>query len=215
MKGLGRASLALFVTLLALGLALVYPWLARREAWFGVSFQYPWLLLALVLVPFAWWWGTYGQDRRKPRLRVGTIVPLMSGPRGLRAYLRDVPGCLRAASLVLLVLAMARPVSVLHDESADETGIDIVLVLDLSGSMRAVLDADPADLPGHPQVPRNRRLTRIDTAKIVIEDFIGRRKTDRIGVVVFGKSAYVLSPPTLDYHLLDQLVSKMTLDVID
>jgi len=49
----------------------------------------------------------------------------------------------------------------------------------------------------------------------VIRDFIGRRKTDRIGVVVFGKSAYVLSPPTLDYHLLDTLVDKMSLEIID
>jgi Ca-activated chloride channel family protein len=49
----------------------------------------------------------------------------------------------------------------------------------------------------------------------VIRDFIARRKSDRIGVVVFGESAYVLSPPTLDYHLLDALVSKMDLKLID
>ena len=46
-------------------------------------------------------------------------------------------------------------------------------------------------------------------------DFIGRRKSERIGVVVFGKAAYVLSPPTLDYQLLSTLVSKMELDLID
>ncbi len=49
----------------------------------------------------------------------------------------------------------------------------------------------------------------------MIRDFISRRKTDRIGVVVFGKEAYVLSPPTLDYHLLDALVSRMELKLID
>jgi len=49
----------------------------------------------------------------------------------------------------------------------------------------------------------------------VIRDFISRRKTDRIGVVVFGASAYVLSPPTLDYHLLDLLVGRMELELID
>jgi Ca-activated chloride channel family protein len=81
--------------------------------------------------------------------------------------------------------------------------------------MRAVLDADPKDLPGRPQLQRGRRLTRLDTAKIVIKDFIDRRRTDRIGVVVFGKEAFILSPPTLDYQLLTQLVSKMGLDVID
>jgi Ca-activated chloride channel family protein len=59
------------------------------------------------------------------------------------------------------------------------------------------------------------RPTRLDAAKAVIRDFIARRKTDRIGVIVFGKSAYVLSPPTLDYHLLDLLVSRMELNLID
>jgi Ca-activated chloride channel family protein len=90
-----------------------------------------------------------------------------------------------------------------------------MLVMDLSGSMRAVLDSDPKDLPGRPQGARAKRLTRIDTAKIVVKDFINRRRSDRIGIIVFGKAAYVLSPPTLDYTLLNQLVSKMTLGVID
>ncbi len=127
-----------------------------------------------------------------------------------------MPGVLRAAALVLFIAALARPVSVLRDQSRDEKGIDIMLVMDLSGSMRAVLDADP-NLVGRPapQGGRQRRLTRIDTAKIVVKDFIERRKTDRIGIIVFGKAAYVLSPPTLDYQLLTQLVSKMTLGVID
>jgi len=59
------------------------------------------------------------------------------------------------------------------------------------------------------------RLTRLDTAKEVILDFISGRKTDRIGVIVFGKNPYVLSPPTLDYDLLATLVQKMELDLID
>ena len=107
---------------------------------------------------------------------------------------------------------MARPVSTCAAASSDEEGIDIVLVLDLSGSMRAVMDNLPriVDLTRAP--PRGIRPTRLDTAKAVIRDFISRRKTDRIGVVVFGKSAYVLSPPTLDYHLLDTLVTKMELE---
>lgn len=210
-----RVAIAVLSTLVVVALALVYPAARRGFGWFEASFQYPWFLGLLVVVPVVWWWGTFGQDRRKPRLRIGTIAPLLKGPRGARAYLRDLPGVLRAVALTLLILAMARPVSVLRDESGDEKGIDIVLVLDLSGSMRAVLDGDPKDLPGYQPQPRGKRLTRLDTAKIVIKDFISRRKTDRIGVVVFGKSAYVLSPPTLDYYLLNQMVSKMTLGVID
>jgi Ca-activated chloride channel family protein len=212
---LARVAIAMGATLVALGLALIYPCVRRGTGWLDASFQYPWFLLLLVVVPVAWWWGTFGQDRRKPRLRIGTIAPLLRGPRGARSYLRDLPGVLRAAALTFLILAMGRPVSVLRDERGDDKGIDIVIALDLSGSMRAVLDGDPRELPGYQPLGPGKRLTRLDTAKIVIKDFISRRKTDRIGVIVFGKSAYVLSPPTLDYYLLNQMVSKMTLGVVD
>jgi Ca-activated chloride channel family protein len=104
---------------------------------------------------------------------------------------------------------------VLTEQTAEEEGIDIVLALDLSLSMRAVLEADPRDLPWKVQLPAGHRLSRLDTAKLVVGDFISRRQSDRIGVVVFGKNAYVLSPPTLDYQLLAQLVSKLELDVVD
>jgi Ca-activated chloride channel family protein len=215
MSRAARVLLILGATIIVAALSLIYPWLARGEAWIGASWQNRWLLLGLIAVPFVWYWGTFGQDRRRPRLRIGTIAPLRTGPRGVRAHLRDLPGVLRAVALTLLILAMGRPVSILSDQKSDDKGIDIVIVLDLSGSMRAVLDADLSELPGAPQRARGKRLTRLDTAKVVIKDFIGRRKTDRIGVVVFGKSAYVLSPPTMDYHLLTQMVGKMTLNVID
>lgn len=210
-----RVAIAVILTIVALALGAAYPLAMRGAAWLDAVWQHPWALLGLVVVPLVWWWGSFGQDRRKPRLRIGTIAPLLAGPRGVRSYLRDAPGVLRAVALIFLLAAVARPVNVLHDESGDEKGIDIALVLDLSGSMRAILDADPRDIPGMARPAKNQRMTRLDTAKAVITDFISRRKTDRIGVVVFGKAAYVLSPPTLDYYLLTQLVSKMSFDVID
>lgn len=215
MSRAARIALAIFSTAAIVVAALAYPWLRRGDEVLSPSWQMPWALAGLLVVPVVWWWGTFGQDARTPRLRIGTVAPLLTGPRGVRSALRDLPGVIRAVALGFLVVAMARPVSVLRDERSDEKGIDIVVVMDLSGSMRAVLDADPRDLPGDPQLPRGRRLTRLDVAKVVVRDFISRRKTDRIGAVVFGKSAFVLSPPTLDYHLLSQLVAKMTLNVID
>jgi Ca-activated chloride channel family protein len=119
-------------------------------------------------------------------------------------------------ALVFGILALARPVNTLRPDIQDEEGIDIVLVLDLSGSMKAAMDNLPADLEGFvPKRPPGIRPTRLDAARAVIRDFIAHRKTDRIGVVVFGADAYVLSPPTLDYHLLDGLVGRMELDLID
>lgn len=214
-SGASRVVFAVTATIVVAAIAAAFPYFARRDAWPFVTWEHPYALLGLLLVPVVWWWGTFGQDQRIPRLRIGTVAPLASGPRGSRALLRDAPGVLRAIAIGFFFVAMARPENVLHDTSADEKGIDIMIVMDLSGSMRAVLDADPRDLPGNPVVPRGKRLTRLDVAKIVVEDFISRRKSDRIGVVAFGKSAYVVSPPTLDYRLLTELVAHMNLNVID
>lgn len=203
------------LTFSVLALSLVYPTLAKGRIWLDAEWRWVWLLLVLAVVPAVWWWSTFGQDRRRPRIRIGTTVPLRQAPRGWRVRLRDLPGVLRAVALVMFVLALARPVQVLSDRSSDEQGIDIVIVMDLSGSMQAVLDADPKDLPGEVEIPKNRRLTRLDVAKVVVGDFISRRQTDRIGVIVFGKSAYILSPPTLDYQLLSKLVAGLSLSVID
>jgi Ca-activated chloride channel family protein len=208
-----RVALVLAMTLGVAVAALAYPYAARSDAWADATLQHPWFLVALLVIPALWYWGTFAQDRRRPRLRMGSVAPLVSGPRGLRAYLRDLPGVLRAVAVAMLVLAIARPISTLRDQRSDDKGIDIVIVMDLSGSMRAILDTDARSLPGQPKL--KNRPTRLEVSKLVVQDFIGRRRTDRIGVVVFGKSAYVLSPPTLDYHLLTQLVSKMTLNVID
>ena len=134
----------------------------------------------------------------------------------MRVWLRDAPVALRAIGFALLVLSLGRPLNAVVPQSAEEEGIDLVLVLDLSGSMRAVIENFPEDLARLvPERERGVRATRLDAAKATIRDFVSRRKTDRIGVVVFGKSAYVLSPPTLDYHLLDSLVSRLRLDLID
>jgi len=211
-----RGSLLVVYTLFALCLGLAYPAFARGDEILHAHWQNPWFVLALLLVPAGFYRATLGEDRRMPRLSLGTLAPLGVGPSGLRVWLRDLPGVLRSVGFALCVLALARPVNTLRPQAADEEGIDIIVVLDLSGSMNAAMANLPADLQSYVgQKPRGVRPTRIDAAKAVIRDFIARRKTDRIGVVVFGADAYVLSPPTLDYHLLDELVGKMELNVID
>jgi Ca-activated chloride channel family protein len=202
------------VTAVALG--ATYPLAARGTSWLSAKWEHPWFLVALVLVPVIFWRATFGQDARVPRLKLGTVRALATGPSGVRVLLRDVPGVLRAVALGFFVLALARPVSSITPDTTEDEGIDVIVVLDLSGSMEAVIENLPPDLAElAPVKQRGMRPTRLDAAKAVIRDFISRRKTDRIGVVVFGKSAYVLSPPTLDYHLLDALVSRMELNLID
>jgi Ca-activated chloride channel family protein len=211
-----RGVLLVAFTLLAVLLAIAYPALARGSELLYADFQQRWYLLLLLLVPALMYRSTLGEDRRLPRTRLGTLLPLRVGPSGARVWLRDLPGVLRSVALVFGILALARPVNTLRPDIQDEEGIDIVLVLDLSGSMKAAMDNLPPDLEGFvPKRPPGIRPTRLDAARAVIRDFIGQRKTDRIGVVVFGADAYVLSPPTLDYHLLDGLVGRMELDLID
>jgi len=235
-----RGSVVALSTIAVVALALVWPALARGEAWWSAKWTawpgplapHPstadaigWLaragwcavLVAAVLaVPYVIWRTTLGADARVPRLGLPTTLPLSLGPRGWRTRLRDAPGILRGGALLLAVLALARPQSVLRGDMQEEKGIDIVLVLDLSGSMAAVMDAPASDLiPGSGVRVNRHRPTRIDVAKDVLIDFVKRRKTDRIGVVVFAKQAFVLSPPTLDYALIASLVSKIELNVID
>lgn len=231
-----RGAFVFLATLGAVAMALLAPALARGDAWRSAMWtawpgplgEHPstadalawavragWcvaLVVAALSVPWIVWRMTLGADARVPRLGLPTIAPLARGPRGWRVPLRDAPGVLRGAALVLAILALGRPQSVLRGESLEEKGIDIVLVLDLSGSMAAIMDAPAEDTdPGNARASR-RRPTRLDVAKDVLIDFIRRRKTDRIGVVVFGTRAFVLSPPTLDYNLIAQLVSKIELE---
>jgi Ca-activated chloride channel family protein len=235
-----RGAVVALGTLAATALSVVGPALARGEAWRSARWtvwpgtlgpepgtadslawiaRFGWCLAlvgGLLAVPYVVWRMTLGSDARVPRLGLPTIAPLAAGPRGWRAPLRDVPGMLRGAALVLAILALGRPQSILHGDTQEEKGIDIVLVLDLSGSMNAVMDAKADDLvPGAGTRGQRRRPTRLDVAKDVLVDFVSRRRTDRIGVVVFAKQAFVLSPPTLDYGLITQLVSKIELGVID
>jgi len=211
-----RLSLLLVALLLTALAGFAYAMIEKRNEVLAATWQLPYALLALAVVPWVLWRTTFGEDRRVPRLRLGTTAALASGPRGPRVWLRDIPGVFRSVGLVLLIVAIARPVNSVVPTSAEDEGIDAVLVLDLSGSMRAVIENFPENLE-HLAERRSRgvRPTRLDAAKAVIRDFISRRKSDRIGVVVFGKAAYILSPPTLDYHLLDNLVSRMQLDLID
>jgi Ca-activated chloride channel homolog len=235
-----RGVLVALGTVAAIALALIMPALARGEAWRSARWttwpgplaDHPstadalgWLARAgwcvalgasLLAVPYIVWRMTLGADARVPHMGMPAIAPMLLGPRGWRAPLRDLPGMLRGAALVLAALALGRPQSVLHGDTQEEKGIDIVLVLDLSGSMAAVMDAAQSDLAAS-QAARgaHHRQTRIDVAKDVLVDFVRRRRTDRIGVVVFAKQAFVLSPPTLDYGLITELVSRIELGVID
>ncbi len=193
---------ALSVTLaaaLAIAVGLAWALIALGPELSAVRWDRPWWLLGLLLVPVVLYVGTLAEDARVPRLRVGTISAAKRAGGGLRARLRDAPGILRAAAVALIVLALARPQSIAAAETDERRGIDVMVVLDMSLSMRA------ADL----------KPTRLAAAKVVIQEFLERRNDDRLGAVVFGRDAFLLSAPTFDHPRLGQLVGKMQLGAID
>jgi len=212
----GRLLLLLASLVLALILGALYPLSRFGSEWLEVKWEQPYWLFLLLALPLMLWRSTYGRDRRTARVRLGTVASLLDGPRGVRARLQDLPGALRVVGAAFCILALARPVSVLRPSVTEEEGIDLVVTLDLSASMQALMENLPRDLERYVDekeggVPPNR----LDAAKAVLRDFIARRTSDRIGAVVFAKSAYVVSPPTLDYQLLDALVARMQLSSID
>ena len=134
-----RIVLVIVGTLALACLGLLYPALARDE-WLHSTWRHGWLLLFLPLGFAAAFIQTIGSEHRTPRLQLPTLAPLITGPRGWRTRIRHLPGMLRGAAVLLGVLALGRPEIPLSAEKSEERGIDIVLVLDLSGSMAAVMD---------------------------------------------------------------------------
>jgi Ca-activated chloride channel family protein len=109
---------------------------------------------------------------------------------------RFLPDALRWAAWILLVVSLARPQTGRSQEIIRGQGVDIVLALDISGSM------DNLDF-----APQNR----LEAAKTVIGNFIGGRVFDRIGLVVFAEDAFHQTPPTLDYNALRRALDEVRL----
>jgi Ca-activated chloride channel family protein len=157
-------------------------------------FAHPLWLLALLLIPVLWL-------LRRTRHQAATLqysdLRLMQGlPRSARLRLRWIPTALRLTALALLVLAIARPQSGRALEVIRGKGVDLVMALDISGSM-AALDFEPQN--------------RLGAAKQVIEQFTAQRRYDRIGLVVFAREAFSQSPPTFDYAVLRRQLAEIDL----
>lgn len=199
------AASALWTIAILAPLALAAAGIIYTRGW-QVQLKHPWALLSLAAALAAWAFAHLAYKRldaqpgqSDARLMVSQGRVLTAMPRTVGARLAHLPGGLRAAAIVLVALAMTRPQRVDAPDELELSGIDIVLSLDLSGSMRAA-DLQP---------------TRLEAAKEVISEFIRRRRSDRLGLVVFGRAAYTVVPPTLDYTVLQQMVSSLSLELID
>lgn len=158
-----------------------------------IEWASPWWLLAVVPALALPLLG------RGLRLRHASTSALTGG-RSLRQALAWLPRALGAVGLALLAVALARPQHVDRERVVEHEGIDIMLVLDASGSM----EAEDYTLSGRPA-------TRLDVAKEVIADFVSGRPDDRIGLVVFGEEAYTQVPLTLDHDGMIDILRQVLL----
>ncbi|MBI2949915.1 MAG: VWA domain-containing protein [Verrucomicrobia bacterium] len=167
-----------------------------------MTFAYPYVLALLALLPLlAWLKGKHGQEAAF----LYSSIQLVRGIMGLtRSSVGKILLKLRWLALALFIVALARPQIGEGETRITASGIDIVVAMDLSGSMAA----EDFQIKGE-------RVNRLDIAKDVLEKFIAKRVSDRIGLVAFAGRAYIAAPPTLDHDFLLQNLQRLNLGTIE
>lgn len=163
-----------------------------------MEFAQPIWLLLLLLVPALAGWEWFRAQKRTG-VRYSSVGLLRNGPRSLAARLSWLPSVLRTAAFCLFVLALARPQKRDQRTEVFAEGVDIMMVLDTSTSMRAQ-DFQP---------------NRFEAAREVGAEFIRGRTSDRVGLVVFAAKAYTQAPLTLDYEFLQTMLDEVEVGVIE
>ena len=164
-----------------------------------IEFAQPyWFLLLLLIIPLVGWqlWKKY---KIQPPMLVTTVSPFVTGGKTWRQRFHWLPLALRILAIICLVTALARPQSAFRRNQVDVEGVDIVLALDISGSMQA-MDFKP---------------NRLGACKKVAAEFIDGRPTDRIGLVVYAGEAYTQCPVTTDHNTLQGLLSKVDFGAVE
>ena len=159
-------------------------------------FEHPLYLLLLVLLGAIIWYRRL--SAREPAMGVSTTANISRLPRSLGARLYPLFVQLKYLVVFLLILAAAGPQWGNSVTSRTSEGINIILAVDVSGSM-AALDFKEKD----------KAVNRLRAVKSVVEDFIAGRNGDRIGLVVFGSEAYTQVPLTTDYPTITKVLERV------
>jgi Ca-activated chloride channel family protein len=167
-------------------LYVLYDWYQH------IFFSQPAFFGLFVLVPLLIWWHLERQDRMQGTVKVSS-VRAFRGTKSWKNVLRPVPFVLRMLAICCIIFALARPQSHYDEQLVTGEGIDIVLCLDISGSMLAQ-DFQP---------------NRMEAAKNVAGEFIDHRPTDRIGLVIFSGESFTMCPLTTDRSVLKTQLSNV------
>lgn len=158
-----------------------------------LSFAQPYYFLLLLLLPLIFWWQWKNKVKQEASFRLSTLQSIKALKPSWRVRFRPFLILLRGIAFVALVVALARPQSSNVSESVDSDGIDIVLSIDVSGSMMAE-DLKP---------------NRIEAAKKVATDFVDKRANDRIGLVIFSGESFTQCPITIDHNIVKEQIDAM------
>lgn len=162
----------------------------------SIEFQTPWLLALLALLPvYAVLRGRIGRDSA---LRFPSVELLRTVSAPVRADAGRLRLFLRLLVAALVVVALAGPRTVRQQTETQASGVDIMLLLDVSWSMMALDMTSPGE-----------RVTRFDIAQAVLKDFVERRHDDRIGLIIFSALPYSVSPLTLEHDWLIQNLERV------
>jgi len=164
----------------------------------GYTLHDPWWLLALLILPALMW----VRGRRGAPVLVVPFAAAWHRPSVISTS--RWPTGLAALGLVLLIVALARPQKVEDKREVKQQGYDLMLAIDLSGSMLA----EDYERGGDP-------INRLQAIKPVIQAFIHQRVNDRIGLVVFSGRAYTLAPLTFDHDWLERQVERPKIGIIE
>ena len=156
------------------------------------------LFLLLVLFPVIGWYF-YELRKSDASVQMSSTATLSKQPRSIRVWLLHVPFVLRVAVIILLSVALSRPQLTNRWSSQSTEGIDIMMALDISGTMLA------EDL--HPN--------RLEAAKKVASDFVIARPDDQIGLVVFAGESFTQCPLTTDHAVLVNLFKSVEYGMVE
>ncbi len=165
----------------------------------GITFAEPLFLYLLLLVPVIIAFYVFKQQKASASLRMPGLQPFEKSSPTFRNYLRHILFALRVIAVTLLIIIIARPQTTDRFQDVSTEGIDIMLTLDISGSMLA----------------RDFKPDRLEASKDVATEFISGRPYDRIGLVVFSGESFTQCPITTDHAVLINLLREVQSGMIE
>lgn len=173
---------------------MINKWLEKYQ----LVLANPSLLWLLLLLPVLLWLFSLIHKKREAVWRISTTESLKKLPVPARIKWRPLLQVLRSVAFVAFIIALARPQRTDTSENIDSNGIDIVISMDISGSMLAE-DFKP---------------NRLDAAKEVAKKFVEERVSDRIGLVIFSGESFTQCPITIDHKVVLEQIENVKSGVL-